>query len=583
MILKASKIFSKLVITNFSVIVILFFSFLLIYNKSFTSFYYLDKKDDLKTRAILFSDILKSNSNISQSYINDLCIDLKQKTNTRYTVIDKDGIVLGDSDESPKIMDNHLYRPEVQSALSGDIGISIRYSNTVKKEMLYLALSDYINKNEIVIRTSLPIESLKKSLFSLTLKIMLSTLIIILIALLILLIIAKKITNPLEKMVINAKMFSIGNFSNKINFSNIYEINSLAISLNKMASQLGDRIKTITNQKNENDAILLNISEGLIATNKFHQVIKINDTANRLFDFKNDIIGKDIRSLIRNIDFLKFYNDVLNIKNNKIELFIDGINKKNIFCSGTTILNEKGKYNGNVIIINDVTKIKVLETIRKEFVANVSHELKTPLTALKGYVETLKETNNEDERLHFISILDKHTTRMNLIIDDLLELSRLEEIESTKLEKKETNILNLINESIQECEISAINKKIKIITKVNKDDIFVLNPRLIQEAIVNLIQNAINYSEQNSTVIIESYILKNKLYISVKDFGIGIEQNQLNHIFKRFYCIDKSHSKALGGTGLGLSIVKHIIKVHNGEITVKSTIKKGSVFKIKLS
>lgn len=583
MILKASKIFSKLVITNFSVIVILFFSFLLIYNKSFTSFYYLDKKDDLKTRAILVSDILKSNSNISQSYINDLCIDLKQKTNTRYTVIDKDGIVLGDSDESPKIMDNHLYRPEVQSALSGDIGISIRYSNTVKKEMLYLALSDYINKNEIVIRTSLPIESLKKTLFSLTLKIMLSTLIIILIALLILLIIAKKITNPLEKMVINAKMFSIGNFSNKINFSNIYEINSLAISLNKMASQLGDRIKTITNQKNENDAILLNISEGLIATNKFHQVIKINDTANRLFDFKNDIIGKDIRSLIRNIDFLKFYNDVLNIKNNKIELFIDGINKKNIFCSGTTILNEKGKYNGNVIIINDVTKIKVLETIRKEFVANVSHELKTPLTALKGYVETLKETNNEDERLHFISILDKHTTRMNLIIDDLLELSRLEEIESTKLEKKETNILNLINESIQECEISAINKKIKIITKVNKDDIFVLNPRLIQEAIVNLIQNAINYSEQNSTVIIESYILKNKLYISVKDFGIGIEQSQLNHIFKRFYCIDKSHSKALGGTGLGLSIVKHIIKVHNGEITVKSTIKKGSVFKIKLS
>ena len=575
-----NKIFSRIFTTNLFIISVVVILFLWLFNFYFTSFYYLEKESDLESRAILFSKLLGTYTDFRDVDLSLICKELKQDTKTRYTVINKNGSVLGDSDENPKSMDNHLSRPEVLDANNGKIGTSIRYSNTVKEKMLYLAISQNINGEQIIIRTSVPLNSLKSNISLLTSEIIKSSIYILIATLGISLFISRKIANPLEKMVVNAMAFSKGEFQSRIKSSNTIEINSLAKSLNIMATQLDERIKLITLQKNENDAILASMAEGLVAVDYSNKIIKTNDFFRDLFELKGRAVGLDINNVIIDKKFLKFYKDLTNHKNidNK-EVTIDNIKNKTILCSATMLKDQEDNFIGHVIVVNDITKLRNLEKVRQEFVANVSHELKTPITALKGYVETLKDVDNDEDKNYFLNILDKQTSRMNSIINDLLELSRLEEsVDKGDIEIFENNILDLVNDAINECEYAANKKQIKLHINCRSSIIFNLNKRLIQESVVNLIYNAIRYSDNEKIVKVDVKIISNNLHISVKDKGIGIPKNELDHIFKRFYCVDKSHSKATGGTGLGLSIVKHIMNLHSGKVVVESNVGKGSNF-----
>ena len=575
-----NKIFSRIFTTNLFIISVVVILFLWLFNFYFTSFYYLEKESDLESRAILFSELLGTYTDFRDVDLSLICKELKQDTKTRYTVINKNGSVLGDSDENPKSMDNHLSRPEVLDANNGKIGTSIRYSNTVKEKMLYLAILQNINGEQIIIRTSVPLNSLKSNISLLTSEIIKSSIYILIATLGISLFISRKIANPLEKMVVNAMAFSKGEFQSRIKPSNTIEINSLAKSLNIMANQLDERIKLITLQKNENDAILASMAEGLVAVDYSNKIIKTNDFFRDLFELKGRAVGLDINNVIIDKKFLKFYKDLTNHKNidNK-EVTIDNIKNKTILCSATMLKDQEDNFIGHVIVVNDITKLRNLEKVRQEFVANVSHELKTPITALKGYVETLKDVDNDEDKNYFLNILDKQTSRMNSIINDLLELSRLEEsVDKGDIEIFENNILDLINDAINECEYAANKKQIKLHINCSSSIIFNLNKRLIQESVVNLIYNAIRYSDNEKIVKVDAKIISNNLHISVKDKGIGIPKNELDHIFKRFYCVDKSHSKATGGTGLGLSIVKHIMNLHSGKVVVESNVGEGSNF-----
>jgi|TARA_B100001540_G_scaffold262503_1_gene241862 two-component system phosphate regulon sensor histidine kinase PhoR len=575
-----NKIFSRIFTTNLFIISVVVILFLWLFNFYFTSFYYLEKESDLESRAILFSELLGTYTDFRDVDLSLICKELKQDTKTRYTVINKNGSVLGDSDENPKSMDNHLSRPEVLDANNGKIGTSIRYSNTVKEKMLYLAILQNINGEQIIIRTSVPLNSLKSNISLLTSEIIKSSIYILIATLGISLFISRKIANPLEKMVVNAMAFSKGEFQSRIKPSNTIEINSLAKSLNIMATQLDERIKLITLQKNENDAILASMAEGLVAVDYSNKIIKTNDFFRDLFELKGRAVGLDINNVIIDKKFLKFYKDLTNHKNidNK-EVTIDNIKNKTILCSATMLKDQEDNFIGHVIVVNDITKLRNLEKVRQEFVANVSHELKTPITALKGYVETLKDVDNDEDKNYFLNILDKQTSRMNSIINDLLELSRLEEsVDKGDIEIFENNILDLINDAINECEYAANKKQIKLHINCSSSIIFNLNKRLIQESVVNLIYNAIRYSDNEKIVKVDVKIISNNLHISVKDKGIGIPKNELDHIFKRFYCVDKSHSKATGGTGLGLSIVKHIMNLHSGKVVVESNVGEGSNF-----
>ena len=577
------KIFSRLFITNLSIILCLILFFLWLYNISFTSFYYSEKEQELESRAILFTNLISNYSDINSDSLSQLCKKLGQETLTRYTIINGDGRVIADSHKHYTLMDNHLTRPEVFDAKNGLTGTSIRYSNTINKEMLYLSVLKNINNQDIIIRTSVPIESLSRNISTLTNEIIFALFIIMIFLIPIILLLSRNIASPLEKMAKNAKRFSFGDFGHRVKPSATIEIESLAESLNEMADQLDERINIMTIQKNENDAILSSMGEGLVATNQLNKIIKINGVFRDLFDIKGRAIGIDLRTIIKDQNFLLFYSNLTSINNkNKYNTTIDDINGKTILCSGSLLKDDQGNVIGNVIVLNDITRLRSLERVRKEFVANVSHELKTPLTALKGYVETLKDVDNEKDKQYFLKILDRHTSRMNNIINDLLELSKLEESNQENIKLSRVNISDLINEAVQESNYAANKKNIQINIKCSDKIYFKINERLILESITNLIHNGIHYSEKNTVIDIIVSKKRNNLIISIKDRGIGIHRKEIDKIFQRFYRIDKSRSKKSGGTGLGLAIVKHIINLHNGNIEVKSKLSKGSEFIIEL-
>jgi two-component system phosphate regulon sensor histidine kinase PhoR len=240
---------------------------------------------------------------------------------------------------------------------------------------------------------------------------------------------------------------------------------------------------------------------------------------------------------------------------------------------------------GILVVINDVTKLRRLENVRRDFVANVSHEIKTPLTAIKGFVETLHDGTVEkpEDIERFFGIVIKHINRLDAIVEDLLTLSRIEKEDTGKEIKFETgSIKDVIETAIQVCQAKADKKNIHIDLSCDKEITAKIDPALLDQAMVNILDNAIKYSEKGSAVYVECSSMEREIIISIKDHGIGIAKKHLPRLFERFYRVDKARSRELGGTGLGLAIVKHIVQAHGGRITVESTPGKGSTFAIHL-
>ena len=240
---------------------------------------------------------------------------------------------------------------------------------------------------------------------------------------------------------------------------------------------------------------------------------------------------------------------------------------------------------GALIVLNDVTRIRRLENVRREFVANVSHEIKTPITAIKGFVETLRDgaVGNPEDAERFLGIIENHAERLEAIIEDLLSLSRIErEAERGKIALVEGQVQDVVQMAVQVCEMSARAKEIKIECSCDKDIASKINGPLLEQAMVNLLDNAIKYSAKGSTIWVEASQTAEDIEIDVRDQGCGIEKEHLPRLFERFYRVDKARSRQLGGTGLGLAIVKHITQAHGGQVSVESIPGKGSTFSIRL-
>ncbi|MEA3386715.1 MAG: ATP-binding protein, partial [Thermodesulfobacteriota bacterium] len=252
---------------------------------------------------------------------------------------------------------------------------------------------------------------------------------------------------------------------------------------------------------------------------------------------------------------------------------------------GTLLRDAEGNQIGALIVLNDVTRLLKLEKIRREFVANVSHEIKTPITAIKGFVETLRDgaLENPEDAERFLEIIGKHVDRLEAIIEDLLSLSRIEqETGREEVVLDEGRLKDLIETAIQVCKAGAMAKKIEIELSCAEDMLAKIDPPLLEQAIVNLIDNAIKYSNDGGAVRVEALQRENEIIISVHDQGCGIEKKHLPRIFERFYRVDKARSRQMGGTGLGLAIVKHIAQTHGGRVAVESIPGKGSTFSIHL-
>jgi two-component system phosphate regulon sensor histidine kinase PhoR len=353
--------------------------------------------------------------------------------------------------------------------------------------------------------------------------------------------------------------------------------------MNDMAASLDERMQTIIGQRNELEAILSSMIEGVIALDLKETIISINNAAARMFCRKHsELINRSVQEAIRNPDFHRFVRLAFRDETHRDEdLFFYISGEAVLEARSSALKNARGERIGILIVLNDVTRLRRLENMRKDFAANVSHEIKTPLTAIKGFVETLKTgaLNHPEEAVRFLGIIEKHTNRLNAIIDDLMKLSLIEQ----KTDKKEIllenrQLLPILQSARQVCQSTADEKAIQIILTCEETLSINLNAALIEQAFVNLLDNAVKYSGMGGSIEIEVQHSDFELSVSFRDHGIGIAAEHLPRLFERFYRADPSRSRKLGGTGLGLAIVKHIVSAHAGKITVESSPGKGSEF-----
>jgi len=561
-----------------------------IYATSSLREFYLDRiASDLRGRAYLLEkQILQFLGPLDTKVVDALCKELGKPSTTRITVILPSGTVIGDSDDDPDRMDNHALRPEVIQAKKGNVGRSIRFSTTLQQRMMYIAVPLMDHKRiAAVIRTSLPVTAIDEKLKSIEAQIALGGLLIAFVAAGISFYISRRISRPIEKMKEGAEHFARGDLLHRLPETDLEEIGSLADALNQMAAQLDDRIKTIINQRNELEAILSSMEEGVIAFDMDERIININQSAARIFEtIPKDMLNRSIQEVIRNPELQQFVTQALSSTDHlegDITLYRGG--ERIIYLHSTSLRDSSGDQIGVLVVMNNVTQVRRLENMRRDFAANVSHEIKTPLTAIKGFVETLchGSVKNHEEIERFLSIIEKHVNRLTAILEDLISLSRIEQDDEKKAIKLQKNpIKNVLQTAIGNCREKADLKDITIDQVCEENILAMIDPPLLEQAIVNLLDNAIKYSDEGSSVHVSAFQKDDSIIISVQDHGIGITKEHFPRIFERFYRADKARSRKLGGTGLGLAIVKHISQAHGGYATVESTPGKGSTFSLHL-
>jgi len=557
---------------------------------SMRDFYYNKTAEDLKARTWLVEhQIAKKISPSNSRFLNTLTRELGTKTNMRITIISISGKVLGDSHEDPARMDNHADRPEIKTAMQGETGMALRFSNTLKDQRMYLAIP-IIRDGALsgVVRTSIPLTFIDQALRAVELKIGGIGLLVALLAAWASLIISRKISRPLEQIKHAAETIARGDWKEELKItSDSIEFSALADGLNHMTAQLEERIGTITHQRNESEAVLSGMVEGVLAVDARERVMRLNKAGGKLLGVKPEKAeGRPIEEVVRNTHLRAFIAQTLHgIENVETDLTIGNQNEIFLQAHGAVLKDIQGKFIGAVIVLNDVTRLRRLETVRRDFVANVSHELKTPITLIKGFVETLQQgaLENREETERFLKIMAKQVDRLNAIIEDLLSLSRLEQASGKpEIALEKISLRRILESAICDSELKAREKNTAIQLNCTNEPEVLANPDLLGQAVLNLVDNALKYSEPNSKIEIEVLENEAEIVISIQDWGCGIDSSHLPRLFERFYRVDQARSRQLGGTGLGLAIVKHIAQAHKGSVSVKSTLGKGSRFSIHL-
>ncbi|HEY5585466.1 MAG TPA: ATP-binding protein [Ruminiclostridium sp.] len=508
---------------------------------------------------------------------------------TRITIIDYKGTVLGESDSDISGMQNHLDRKEVKEAIQGTIGTDQRFSSTMKLTYLYVAYP--IKDQNIIVRVSVPLYQLN----SINKAFLFYTILGILVGLLLTILISFKLSNvitaPINQLISTSKEISSGNYKRRVNIRSKDEIGQLANTFNEMADKLDETLSGILDKNVRVDTVINSMRDGIIAIDSNFKILIINTIACNIFGIKHGpgIIGKNLIDITRNAKVNSLLRDT--IENNaaltdEILMFSPTMNSDNIYKIYTNPIQNsdiKKCNSGGVITLHDVTSVKKLEQIRTEFVSNVTHELKTPLTSIRGFVETLKNGAIDDTAvaIKFLDIIDIEAERLYILINDILQLSEIEGMRKDD-HVAQNDLTMIINEVVLILEASASKKCIKLEISAEPHIIILANKNRIKQMLINLIDNAIKYNVENGTVFVKAIKSNGKTIISIKDSGIGIPEKHQSRIFERFYRVDKGRSRNMGGTGLGLSIVKHIVNLYCGDIRIISEPGKGTEFIIQL-
>lgn len=506
-----------------------------------------------------------------------------QKYGIRITIISKDGEVLADS-ETTKPLENHSTREEVIRALNGEHVSIIRYSKTMGQKYAYCAVPIHNGNIDGVMRVSLPVSEMTLLDKSLIGTIILTVFFCMLGATLLAMVFTKHLSKPIDDITKAAERISSGDYETKIYTNDKQQIGRLAEAFNRMSDNLNTNIRALKRRNIEFEAMLKSMASGVIAVDNNDMVMFTNDVFSQMVECSKDKIERQpFYTFMRNAVLFQIITEVRETRETVMrEGTMDLADEKIIRVTATPLLKENEKNLGILLILEDITQIRKLENIRRDFVSNVTHELKTPLTSIRGFVDTLKAGAIKEEQVavRFLDIIDIEAERLSSLINDILLLSEIESKEEHEIVPCKVN--TVISEVIELLQPKIADKNVLIVFEPQPyvED-YPANADRMKQLLINLLDNAVKYTEVG-TITIKCEQKNNKLLLSVEDTGIGMEEEHLDRIFERFYRVDKGRSRKMGGTGLGLSIVKHIVERYNGTIKVESKLNQGTKFTIQL-
>lgn len=568
------------------IVIILFLSvFLGFFSISTAQNNYTDEfEESILKECHMLSDILKLGyAEDGAAYLDDFSREYSLELNYRITVVDSGGWVLADSDISPEILPNHSRRAEISRALLGREAISIRYSESLKVNMMYCAVPVQCGTENFIIRAAVPLNRLNSIRMDIMASTAIGALVLGITAFLIAAWFSGRITRPIYKLANAARDISEGGYGKQILLDEGgWELDKLAGAFNNMSSQLESTILELENENARLEAIVNSMARGVIAVDNEFRVMLINYISCEFFGLDADnVSGRNIYEIIRNENIFGLLDKSVEGECHIEGEFYFGGEEKivRVFVNPIVNANNRGEVLGSLIVFEDVTRIRKLEKLRSDFVSNVTHELKTPLTSIMGFADTLKAgaLNEPKIAVKFLDIIEIEAKRLYRLIMDILSLSEIE----TKQEddnRENVDIADVVDNVYNMMAAQAEKKGIWIrVSAADGLPKFYCNRDRIYQMIVNLVDNAVKYTETGG-VTIACDMDGDFLSISVSDTGIGIPDEARGRIFERFYRVDKGRSRKAGGTGLGLSIVKHIALLYNGTVAVYANEGGGSRF-----
>ncbi|WP_150267150.1 two-component system histidine kinase PnpS [Paenibacillus tepidiphilus] len=524
------------------------------------------------------------------SYYTEQAERIAALADSRVTFITKDGRVIGDSEKNPLEMDNHSNREEERLAAKEGVGRAIRYSDTLDREMLYVAGAVTSEEGfDGYIRMSMGLDAVTEGLGK-AWAVMAGGLVLLFIAATFVSYkVASSMTSPLEQITRVARRITDLDYDARVTVQRKDEVGQLAIAINAMADSLQAQLKTIRDNEDLLQSVLDNMTGGIVMINELEEIALLNRAAEKLLNVQNsEMAGRSYKELKHHYEISRLIEEgVSNREAIHDERSIYNPTERIVRLDGVPMVQD-GSYRGMLFLLQEVTEIRRLEKMRSEFVANVSHELKTPVAAVKGFAETLLGGGVTDEKTarSFLQIIYDENERLNRLIGDILDLSKIES-KRVQLDCSPVHLIDFMKSVLETLSKVAEKKNISISIDV-PDELFIeADEDKLRQILINLLSNAINYTHEGGNVRVSAKTSQKAdgtetVIFNVSDTGIGIPRKDLPRIFERFYRVDKARSRGSGGTGLGLSIVKHLVDMHHGSITVESDLGLGSSFIIEL-
>lgn len=550
---------------------------------SFKNYYLNNLETRLTKEAYLIGDMIQYRNQAegaARSY-QEICNVAAQDSATRITIINTDGVVLGDSSAQPETMENHGNRPEVYAALHGEIGVEMRYSDTINMNMLYVAVPFNNQEMQGAVRMAVPLADLQVIYRHILSAMLAAVLISLLLGLIISFILAKYFSRPLHDITEAVKDMAGGNLQRRTLFHSSDELGVLARSFNEMGQHIEQSMLEVSEVKNRLQALLDNTVNGIIMIGAEGKLAYANPASVSILGLRDDFMGRKYAEVINTYELLDMIDEAkAGRKAVKRSIVLHMLGEKTVEANVVPIGNEKAASDDILLVLNDISEIKRLEKVRKDFIANVSHELKTPVAAISGFSETLLDEGgqNPENVAEFTRIIYDEAQRLTLLINDLLELSKLESDEN-RLDMQAIDLGQLVYENIERMTKVARLRNIDIRYRPPSRPVKIISDsNSINQILSNLIDNAIKYSNDEGWIEVKLEERRDLVKVGIIDSGIGIPEKELPRIFERFYRVDKARSRKTGGTGLGLAIVKHLVENLGGKITVESNPENGSTF-----